>query len=143
MTKMVPPDKTTMSSTGSLLRIFIYCFFNSYCWVWCKRYMYIYILYIYIYIYLYIYIYIYELVLQKYIDIMIIIIIFNTWRVKDYKERNNFILSTTFGNVSFPCQNVFEKCTTKTDFVMVKAISKSYTLNCSCKCPCTFPHSYT
>ena len=23
-----------------------------------------------------------------------------------------------------------------------KAISKSYTLNCSCKCPCTFPHSY-
>ena len=27
-------------------------------------------------------------------------------------------------------------------FVMAKAISKCYTLDCSCKCPCTFPHSY-
>ena len=26
----------------------------------------------------------------------------------------------------------------KLNFVMTKAISKSYTLNCSCKCPCTF-----
>ena len=40
--------------------------------------------------------------------------------MKDYKERNNFILSTTFENASFPCQNTFEKCTTK-------ALSKSYT----------------
>ena len=30
----------------------------------------------------------------------------------------------------------------KLNFVMAKAISKSYTLDCSCKCPCTFPHSY-
>ena len=30
----------------------------------------------------------------------------------------------------------------KINFVMAKAISKSYTPNCSCKCPCTFPHSY-
>ena len=29
------------------------------------------------------------------------------------------------------------------NFVMAKAISKSYTLDCSCKCSCTFPHSYT
>ena len=44
MTKMVPADKTTMSSTGSLLRDpVIYCLFNSYCWVWCKQYIYIYI----------------------------------------------------------------------------------------------------
>ena len=28
------------------------------------------------------------------------------------------------------------------NFVMTKALSKSYTLGCSCKCPCTFPHSY-
>ena len=42
MTKMVPADKTTISSTGSLLRVFIYCLFRSYCWVWCKRYIYIY-----------------------------------------------------------------------------------------------------
>ena len=30
----------------------------------------------------------------------------------------------------------------KLNFVMAKAISKRYTLDCSCKCPCTFPHSY-
>ena len=30
----------------------------------------------------------------------------------------------------------------KLNFLMAKAISKSYTLDCSCKCPCTFPHSY-
>ena len=29
----------------------------------------------------------------------------------------------------------------KLNFVMAKAISKSYTLDCSCKCHCTFPHS--
>ena len=28
------------------------------------------------------------------------------------------------------------------NFVMAKATSKSYTLDCSCKYPCTFPHSY-
>ena len=42
------------------------------------------------------------------------ITIFTIWQVKDYKERNNFILSTTFRNASFPCQSEFEKCTTKT-----------------------------
>ena len=31
----------------------------------------------------------------------------------------------------------------KLNFVITKVISKSYTLDCSCKCPCTFPHSYT
>ena len=40
--------------------------------------------------------------------------IFTIWQVKDYKEKNNFILSTTFRNASFPCQNEFEKCTTET-----------------------------
>ena len=29
----------------------------------------------------------------------------------------------------------------KLDFVMAKTISKSYTLDCSCKCSCTFSHS--
>ena len=28
------------------------------------------------------------------------------------------------------------------NWTLVKAISKSYTLDCSCKFPCTFPHSY-
>ena len=96
MTKMVPADKITTSSTGSLLRVFIYCFFKSHCWdIYVCVYMYIYILYIFIYIYIYIlyiyiyiyiyyifvyiyyiyiyiYIFIYELVLQKYIGIIII-----------------------------------------------------------------------
>ena len=30
----------------------------------------------------------------------------------------------------------------KLNFAMVKAASKSYTLDCSCKCPYTFPHTY-
>ena len=30
----------------------------------------------------------------------------------------------------------------KPNFVIAKAISKSYTLYCSCKCPCGFSHSY-
>ena len=30
----------------------------------------------------------------------------------------------------------------KLNFVMARAISKNYTLDCTCKCPCTFPHSY-
>ena len=39
--------------------------------------------------------------------------IFTIWQVKDYKGRNNFVLSTTIRNASLPCQNEFEKCTTK------------------------------
>ena len=34
--------------------------------------------------------------------------------MKDYKESNNFIKKLPFGNVSFSCQNAFEKCITKT-----------------------------
>ena len=30
----------------------------------------------------------------------------------------------------------------KRKFLKAKAICESYTLDCSCKCPCTFPHSY-
>ena len=30
----------------------------------------------------------------------------------------------------------------KLDLLMTRAISKSCTLHCSCKCPCTFPDSY-
>ena len=48
--------------------------------------------------------------------------------MKDYKERKNFILRTTFGNASFPCQNAFEKCTTKTELCNPKkCIKKLYT----------------
>ena len=31
----------------------------------------------------------------------------------------------------------------KLNSVMAKAIPKSYTLDCSCKCPYIFPYSYT
>ena len=57
-------------------------------------------------------------------------LIFTIWQVKDYKEGNNFILSTTYWNVSFPCQNAFKKCTTKVKFLMEKATSESCTLDC-------------
>ena len=30
----------------------------------------------------------------------------------------------------------------KLKFIMAKATSKSYALNCSRKCPCKFPHSH-
>ena len=30
----------------------------------------------------------------------------------------------------------------KVKFVIAKAMSKGYSLDCSCKYPCTFPHSY-
>ena len=61
--------------------------------------------------------------------------------MKDYKETNNFILKLPFGNASFPCQMRLKGAPQKLNFVMAKAISKRYTLDCSCKCSCTFPHS--
>ena len=66
------------------------------------------------------------------------------WQMKDYKERNNFILRTTCWTCLFPIpiSNAFEKCTTKTELCNGKGSIKSYKLDCSCKRPCTFPHSY-
>ena len=63
--------------------------------------------------------------------------------MKDYKERNNFILRTTF--MEMPRSHAkmcLKSAPRKLNFVMAKAMSKSYTLECSCKCPCTFRHSY-
>ena len=48
----------------------------------------------------------------------------------------------SFGNVSFPCQNAFKRAPQNLNFTMAKAISISYNLDCSSKCPCTFPQSY-
>ena len=67
--------------------------------------------------------------------------------MKDYKEKNNFILRTTFRKCLVP----MPKCNfatlksepRKLKFVMAKAVSKSYTLDCTYKCPCTFSRSYT
>ena len=36
----------------------------------------------------------------------------------------------------------FNSAPQKLIFLMAKSISKSYTLDCSCKYPCTFLHSY-
>ena len=66
------------------------------------------------------------------------------WQIKDHKERNNFSFEELlFRNVSFPCQNVFEKCTTKLNFAMAKSISISHTLDCNCKWTCALPNSNT
>ena len=35
-----------------------------------------------------------------------------------------------------------KKCTTKTNHFNGKNISKRCALDCTCKCPCTLPHSY-
>ena len=50
--------------------------------------------------------------------------IFTMWQLKDYKEGNNFILSTAFKNASLPCQNAIENCTTKTEFCKGKSYIK-------------------
>ena len=54
----------------------------------------------------------------------------------------NFILRLPLGNGLFPCQNAFEKSTPKTELCNGKSYIKKNTIDCSCKCPCTFPHSY-
>ena len=57
-------------------------------------------------------------------------------------RRENFILRNAFTNASFPSQNEFEKCTTKTGIFNGKNYIKKLYTNCSCKFPCAFPHSY-
>ena len=69
--------------------------------------------------------------------------IFTIWQVKDYKETNNFITKATFWKL--PCFHAkmrLKNAPQKLKFLMTKAISKSQTLDCSCKCPCMLLHSY-
>ena len=56
--------------------------------------------------------------------------------MKDDKERNYFNLRTMFWKCLLPMLKQ------KLNILMAKAVQKAYTLNCSHKCPCTFPHSY-
>ena len=47
--------------------------------------------------------------------------------------------------LEMPCSHAkmrLKSAPRKLSFLMAKAISKSYTLDCSCKCSCTFPDSY-
>ena len=63
--------------------------------------------------------------------------------MKDYKEKNNLILRTNFWKCLVPMPKcVCQSATQKLNFLMAKVISKSYTQDCSCKCPRTLPHSY-
>ena len=50
----------------------------------------------------------------------------------------NYLLEMPHSHV----KKLLESAPQKLNFVMAKAISKRYTLDCSCKGPCTFPHSY-
>ena len=80
----------------------------------------------------------------------------NATRVRNF----NFDNYTTFaplywhGQEKFHSENYFleipssyakmrlKSAPQKVNFVMAKAISKSYKVDCGCKCPFTFPHSY-
>ena len=47
--------------------------------------------------------------------------------------------------LEMPCSHAkmhLKSAPQKLNFVVPKAISKSDTQDCSCKCSCTFPHSY-
>ena len=50
----------------------------------------------------------------------------------------NYLLEMPRSHAKMPLKGAPQKL----NFVMAKAISKSYKLDCSCKCPCRFPHSY-
>ena len=50
----------------------------------------------------------------------------------------NYLLEMPRSHAKMPLKGAPQKL----NFVMAKAISKSYNLDCSCKCPCRFPHSY-
>ena len=65
------------------------------------------------------------------------------WQMKDFKERNNFILRTSLLEMSPSHAKMrLKSAPQKLNFVMAKAISKSYKLDCSCKCSHTFRNSY-
>ena len=64
------------------------------------------------------------------------------WQMKDYKEQfhsKNYLSEMPCSHVKMRLKSVPQK----QNFVMAKAISKRYALDCSCKYPCTFPHNYT
>ena len=52
---------------------------------------------------------------------------------------NNYLLEMPRSHAKMRLKSVPQKL----NFVIAKAISKRYKLDCSCKCACTFPQSYT
>ena len=62
--------------------------------------------------------------------------------MKDYKKRK--ILRTTCRLMTlYYAKMRLKSAPQNLNFITTKAISKSYTLDCSYKCPYIFPHSYT
>lgn len=61
--------------------------------------------------------------------------------MKDYKKRRNLILRITFGKIGAQAKIILKSGSQKLN-VIAKTISKGFRLNCSCRCPYTFPHSY-
>ena len=65
------------------------------------------------------------------------------WQIKDYNKRNNFILRTPFWKCLVPIPKMRSKSALqKLNFLIPKAMSKSYTIDCSCECSRTFRHRY-
>ena len=50
----------------------------------------------------------------------------------------NYVLEMSLFHAKMRLKNAPQKL----NFLMEKATSKSFTLDCSCKYPCAFPHSY-
>ena len=58
------------------------------------------------------------------------------------EEKQFYSKSYHLGMPRFHAKMRLKGAPQKVNFLMAKAISKSCILDCSCKCPCTFPHSY-
>ena len=56
--------------------------------------------------------------------------------VEQFHSRN-YLLESSRSHAKMGLKSPPEKL----NFAMAKALSKRYTLDCSCKCPYTFPHS--
>ena len=57
---------------------------------------------------------------------------------KEQFHAKNYLLKMSHFHVKMHLKSAPQKL----NLLMAKAISKRCTLDCSCKCPCTFPHSY-
>ena len=68
--------------------------------------------------------------------------IFSQTYISYIANQKHFIPRTTFWKWLVPIPKCFWSAPQNLHFAMAIAISKSYTLDCSYNCPCTFSHSY-
>ena len=66
--------------------------------------------------------------------------LYSKW--KTTKRETVSFWELTFGKDFSHAKMSLKSAPQKLNFVIAKAISKVYTLDCSCKCLCTFPVSY-